>query len=75
MGSESIRKELQAFQASIKSLSASVSQASSLWRDEKFSELSSSVSEIANQSRDVMVAGDRCCASIERFLTIAAEKY
>lgn len=75
MGAENIKKEMQIFQASIKKLSAGVGQASSLWRDEKFTELSSSVAEIANQSKNVMVMGDRCCGSIDKFLKIASEKY
>lgn len=75
MGSESIKKKMQMFQASIKQLSSGVESASSLWRDERFSELSSSVAEIANQSKDVMVTGGRCCSSIDRFEKIASEKY
>lgn len=75
MGSENIKREMQIFQSSIKRLSAGVSQASSLWKDEQFSGLSASVSEIANQSKDVMVAGERCCSSIDKFDRIAAEKY
>lgn len=75
MRAEKINREMQLFQASVKRLSSGVSKASSLWKDEKFSELSSSVSEIANQSKDVMVAADRCSASISKFDKIAAENY
>ena len=75
MGSENIKREMQLFQSSIKRLSTGISQASSLWKDEQFSGLSTSVSEIANQSKDVIVAGDRCCSSIDKFDEIAAEKY
>lgn len=75
MSSENIKKEMQIFQASVKKLSAGVGTASSLWKDEKFSELSSSVAEIANQSKDVIVTGDRCCSSIDKFEKIASEKY
>lgn len=75
MSTENIRKEMQAFQSSVKKLSSSIGSASALWKDEKFSELSSSVSEIANQSKDVILAGDRCCSSIDKFNKIAAEKY
>ena len=75
MGIEHIRKELQIFQSSIKNLSAGISRASSLWQDEKFSELSASISEVANNSKNVMVTGDRCCSTIDKFDRIAAEKY
>lgn len=75
MSNEKIKKEMQAFQAAIKRLSAGVSGASSLWSDVKFVELSSSVSEVANQSKNVVIAADKCCSSIERFEKIASEKY
>lgn len=75
MGTETIRKEMQIFQSSIKNLSAGISQTSSLWKDEKFSDLSASIGEVANNSKNVMVAGDRCCSSVDKFNKIAAEKY
>ncbi len=75
MGTESIRKEMQIFQSSIKNLSAGIGRASSLWKDEKFSELSASIGEVANNSKNVMVASDRCCSSVDKFNKIAAEKY
>ena len=75
MGYENIKKEMQVFQSSVKQLSAGIGRASSLWGDEKFSELSASVGEIASQSKDIIVAGDRCCSSIDKFVRIAAEKY
>ena len=75
MSSASIRKELQLFQASVKKLGAGVGAASALWRDQKFAELSASVAQVADQSKHVMVTGDRVCSSIDRFDSIAAEKY
>lgn len=75
MGTENIKKEMQIFQASIKNLSAGISRVSSLWKDEKFSELSASIGEVANNSKNVMVAGERCCSTVDRFNKIAAEKY
>lgn len=75
MGTENIKKEIQIFKSSIKNLSAGISRASSLWKDEKFSELSTSIGEVANNSKNVMVAGDRCCSSVDKFNKIAAEKY
>ena len=75
MGTENIRKEMQIFQSSIKNLSAGIGRASSLWKDEKYSELSSSIGEVANNSKSVMLLGDRCCSSIEKFNRIASEKY
>jgi len=75
MNSGNIKKELQLFQYAVKSLSESIKGASLLWKDKKFSELSSNVTEIASNSRDVIVAGDRCCSSIDIFEKIANEKH
>lgn len=75
MGSMEIRKDLQEFQAAVKKLGDGIGRASSLWSDAKYSELSSSVSGVAAQSKNLMVAGDRCCSSIDKFDKIAAEKY
>lgn len=72
---DSIEKELQAFQAAIKNLSSDISNASCLWSDEKFSQLSASIGAIANQSKDVLVTGERCCASIAKLNRIVEEKY
>ena len=71
---ESIEKELQTFQAAIKNLSSDISNASCLWSDEKFSQLSASIGVIANQS-NVLVAGEKCCASIAKLNKIMEEKY
>ena len=75
MGPEGIRKELAAFQSSIKRLTADISKTSSLWRDEKYAELASSMGNVATQSRDVMLSGERCCSSVDKFNRIAGEKY
>lgn len=75
MATENIKREMQIFQSSIKNLSTGINRASSLWKDEKFSELSASIGEVANNSKNVMVAGDRCCSSVDKFNKIAAEKY
>lgn len=72
---ENIEKELQAFQAAIKNLSSDISSASCLWSDEKFSQLSASIGAIANQSKDVLVTGERCCVSIAKLNKIMEEKY
>lgn len=75
MSSAEIKKDLREFQAAVKKLSDGVGKASSLWRDAKFAQLSSSVGGVASQSKDFMVSGDRCCTSIDKFDKIAAEKY
>lgn len=75
MSSASIQKDLQIFQASVKKLSSGVGKASTIWNDSKFSELSTSVSQVAAQSKQVMVTGERLCSSIDKFDRVANEKY
>ena len=75
MSSQMIKKNIDRFQNSVKKLGSDVNKATALWNDEKFSELSAAIGEIANMSRDVILAGDRCCNSIDKFEKIADEKY
>ncbi len=75
MGALEIKKDLQDFKTAVRKLSDGIGRASSLWSDDKFSELSLSVSHVAAQSKDLMMSGDRCCSSIDMFDRIAAEKY
>lgn len=75
MSAENIKKEINDFQKSVQKLSVGISKASLLWKDEKFIILSSSIGEIANQSKDIIVSGDRLCSSIEKLEKIATEKY
>ena len=75
MSSTSIQKDLQIFQASVKKLSSGVGKASTIWNDSKLSELSTSVSQVAAQSKQVMVTGERLCSSIDKFDRVANEKY
>ena len=72
---ESIKKETQNFQDSVKKLSSSISKNGSLWKDNRFFALSASISEVAKQSMNVMVASERCCCSIDKFYEITAEKF
>ena len=75
MDSYIIKKEIQAFETSVKNLSNDIKHVSSLWSDAKYKELFVSVSDIAKGSRDLILAGDRCCAAIDRFEAIASEEY
>lgn len=75
MGNCDLRKELNDFQLAVKKLSVGIGKATPLWRDEKFSELSHSISQIAAQSKDVLISGDKCCSQIEKFQKIASEQY
>ena len=75
MSEAMIRKEMDMFQESVMRLSREIGKAAILWNDPKYAELSSSVSQIANASKNVIVAGDKCCSSVGKMEEIAAEKY
>lgn len=73
--SQQIKHDLGEFQSSIQKLGAGIKGASSLWKDPKYSELSSEVAQIANQSKTVLIAGDKSCENINRFFKVASEEY
>lgn len=75
MNTSNVKKDMDMFQKAIKKLSAEVGKAATIWGDSKFSELSSSVSAIANMSKNVIVAGNNSCHSIDKFIKISDEKY
>lgn len=63
------------FQDAVQKLRIGVGKGTSLWQDEKFRDLSAGVSEIASMSRNVILAGEKCCISIDRFEKVATERY
>ena len=69
--SQQIKTDLNNFQISVQRLSSGIKAASSLWRDPKYGELASEITVIANQSRAVLVAGDKSCEAIEKFFEVA----
>ena len=73
--SQQIKRELAVFQSSVQKLGAGIKSASSLWKDPKYSELSSALTQIANLSRTVLVAGDKSCEVINKFFKVANEEY
>ena len=73
--SQQIKSELAVFQSSVQKLGAGIKSASSLWKDPKYSELSSEITQIANLSRTVLVAGDKSCEVINKFFKVANEEY
>lgn len=75
MGSALIRKDVDEFQKAVQKLSLEIGKATSLWGDQKYSELSSAVRVVANMSKDVIVSGDRCCSAIDKFDKIASEQF
>lgn len=72
---QQIKHDIGDFQQSVQKLSAGIKSAAAIWRDPKYAELSAEITEIANHSRSVLVSGDKCCGSIEKFFKVAAEEY
>ena len=56
-------------------LGTGIKAASALWRDPKYSELSSEMTQIANLSKTVLTAGDKSCEAINKFFKVASEEY
>lgn len=75
MGSEWIRRDTKDFEQSVVRLGDTISKASTLWCDKKYAELSNAVRNIAVDSKQLIEAGDKCCSQIDKFMSIAAEKY
>lgn len=72
---QQIRSDLSSFQMSIQRLSSGIKGAASLWKDPKYSELASEISQIANESRAVLVAGYKSCETIEKFFKVSSEEF
>lgn len=70
-----IRGDLSDFQVSIQRLSSGIKGTASLWQDSKYSGLVEEISQIADESRLVLIAGDKSCEAIENFFKIASEEY
>lgn len=68
-------QELKGFEDAIRNLSMTIRAAGALWKDEKYTELSQSVIQVANLSKRVLEAGERSERSASNFDSIAAEKY
>lgn len=73
--SQQIKRDLDGFQSSVQKLGTGIKAASSLWKDPKYFELSSEITQIANLSRTVLVAGDKSCDVINKFFKVASEEY
>lgn len=69
----SITNEVQRFQSSVKKLSTDIKEAGVNWSDEKHQALSKMVSQIASNSKGVMVAADRLSSEFKKFESIAAQ--
>lgn len=73
--SQQIKHELEGFQSSIQKLSIGIKEAAFLWKDPKYSDISSEIVQVANQSKAVLIAGDKSCENINKFFKLASEEY
>ncbi len=70
----SITKEVQRFQSSVKKLSTDIKEAGVNWNDDKHQTLSKMVSKVASNAKDVMISADRLSSDFKKFESIAAQK-
>lgn len=69
----SITNEVQHFQSSVKKLSTDIKEAEVNWSDEKYQALSKMVSQIASNSKGVMIAADRLSSDVKKFESVVAK--
>lgn len=75
MSEKQIRDQVSYFEGVVHNLSLEIGKVSTLWQDSKYSELYTSVAQVATLSRDFMAAGDKCINSLSQFNKISDEKY
>lgn len=68
-----ITSEVQRFQSSVKQLRSDIKDAGVNWHDEKFQKLSNMVAQIANNSKNVVVAADRFTSDVKKFESVASQ--
>lgn len=73
--SQQIKMDIDNFQMAVQKLGTGIKAASALWRDPKYSELSSEMTQIAILSKTVLTAGDKSCEAINKFFKVASEEY
>ena len=70
-----ITEDMSKLLSSINNLTKKVSSASELWKDEKYSELSSSISKFSNEFTEILSNGECLIASIDEFYEISQDEY
>ena len=66
-------KDVEELQRSIKSLSNSIKKCGVDWKDTKYAALVGKIKPVANDSKQIMVASERCCKALAKFLKVEAE--
>jgi hypothetical protein len=65
---------MDSFRLSAKKVGERINNVGDIWSDNSFVSLQKSMSELAKSSKLVIENGDRACASVDKFFTIASEK-
>ena len=73
--SQIIKKDIDSFQGYVQKLSIKIQSVSMQWNDENFFSLTEGIFSIAQQSKEVLITGDKFCESVDKFYEIANEDY
>lgn len=66
-------KDVEELQRSIKNLSNSVKKSGVDWKDTKYAALVEKIKPVADESKQIMVASERCSKALAKFLKVEAE--
>ena len=67
--SKNVQKDIEEFKICIQELGNKVNQAGIEWKDEKFQELTKAIQQIANNAKELVIAGEECQKNIQNFET------
>ncbi len=65
--SDLVLQDIEDFRSYVKNLSEKINKANVEWKDEKFKQLYKSIQEIANDSKELINAGEKCKKAIKNF--------
>lgn len=66
-------KDIEELQRSIKNLSNSIKKCGVNWADAKYAALVKKIKPVADDSKQIMVASERCNKALAKFLKVEAE--
>ena len=72
---QEVKKDIDLFQGYVQKMSSKIQSTSIQWNDEQYKSLMVGMTCIAQQSKDVLITGDKFCESVDKFFTISNEKY
>lgn len=70
----SIKNEVQHFQAAVKRLGSDIKESGLNWSDEKYKTLSKKISKIATNTKEVIISADNLYNDFKKFESIASQK-